>query len=232
MATGSKRARPQHFYSSSVMEYIVPQESEAQFEQWYSQVRRAAATYSGFLRADLCTPLDCKDGVIKCYSIIHFETAKQLNAWVKSEERQQLFSQGQSIFLAYRFKSFSTGLEGWFSSHAGAAEQYSLAPPPWKQVLAVVLGLYPTLMVQGMAFAALGLMQSWPMSTALVVNNLITSSILTWFVMPKINQLLGFWLRPAYRFTSLQVNLLGTTIVLSILGALVILFDLLQKLNI
>lgn len=232
MGIRSTRSKSQHFYSSSVMEYIVPEDMTTQFEEWYNRVRQVAQTYSGFLRADLCPPLDCQDGVIKCYSIIHFETPKQLNAWMTSKQRQQLFRQGQSIFLAYRFKSFSTGLEGWFSSHAGAAEQHGLGPPPWKQVLAVVLGLYPTLIVQGMVFAALGMMQSWPMPTALLVNNLITSSILTWVVMPRVSQFLGFWLRPAYRLTPLQVNLLGTIVVLSILVTLMVLFNLLQKLNI
>lgn len=41
----------------------------------------------------------------------------------------------------------------------GGAEQH-LKLSPWKQVLAVVLGLYPTLMVQSIVFSDLGIMQS------------------------------------------------------------------------
>ncbi|HIK44401.1 MAG TPA: hypothetical protein IGR64_05875 [Leptolyngbyaceae cyanobacterium M65_K2018_010] len=231
MATLLKRPDSKHFYSSSVMEYIVPESRVEAFQDWYGQVRQVVQQYPGFLRADLCSPLNCNDGVVKFYSIIHFSTPKFLNNWLKSKQRQHLFTAGQAIFLAYRFKSFSTGLEGWFSSQAGPEEQGSLGPAPWKQVLAVVLGLYPTLMVQGMVFAALGIMQSWPMPTALLINNLITSSLLTWVVMPRISRLFSFWLQPAYFLTSRQANLLGTIVVLSILGGLVILFNLLQKLN-
>jgi uncharacterized protein len=230
MATLLKRTNHRHFYSSSVMEYIVPVGLESAFQQWYTGVRQVAQNHEGFLRADLCTPLNCHDGVLKWYSIIHFASPKQLNQWLKSKERAQLFKQGQTVFLAYRFKSFSTGLEGWFSTQSGPSEQSGLGPPPWKQVLAVVLGLYPTIMVQGMIFAALGIMQNWPMPTALVVNNLITSSLLTWVVMPKVSRLLRFWLHPAYRLTTNQTNLLGTTVVLGLLGGLVILFNWLQTL--
>ncbi len=98
------------------------------------------------------------------------------------------------------------------------AEQHSLGPPLWKQVLAVVLGLYPTLMIQGMVFSALGIMQSWPMATSLVINNLITSSILTWAVMPHVSQILSFWLRPAYRLMVLQTDLIGAGLVFAALG--------------
>jgi antibiotic biosynthesis monooxygenase (ABM) superfamily enzyme len=52
-------------------------------------------------------------------------------------------------------------------------------------------------------------MQAWATATSLVINNLITSSILTWVVMPRLSQLLGFWLRPAYQPTALQTDLMA-----------------------
>ncbi len=218
-----------HFYTSSVMEYIVPEARAVAFEDWYKRLRQAAQYYSGFLRADLCTPLNCDDGVIKYYSIIHFASPGQLELWVTSEVRQQLFREGEALFLAYRFKSFTTGLEGWFSLTGGSSG--SLGPPRWKQILAVVLGLYPTVIVQGMVFAALGVMQGWPLPTAMLINNLITSSLLTWVVMPRVSRLLKFWLRPAYSLPSRQVDLVGAIIVLSLLIICVVLFNWLQNLN-
>ncbi|TVP66812.1 MAG: hypothetical protein EA342_10795 [Leptolyngbya sp. LCM1.Bin17] len=223
------RSTQQHFYSSSVMEYIVPEGMDQAFQQWYGRLSQAAQGYEGFLRADLCTPLNCNDGVVKWYSIVHFTTPDHLNRWLRSQQRRSHFQAGQDIFLAYRFKSFTTGLEGWFSSQAGETEQSGLGPPPWKQVLAVVLGLYPTLVVQDMVFSALGIMQTWPFPSALVINNLITSGILTWLVMPRVTRLLRFWLRPAYRLIPTRVNLLGTVLVLGLLGSLVMVFNLIYS---
>ncbi|MGB3200077.1 MAG: hypothetical protein WBA99_04190 [Nodosilinea sp.] len=215
-----------YFYSTFVVEYIVPDGNKAElaFRQWYERLVKAAHQFEGYTRNDLCPPLVCDDGVVKWYSIVHFNTPEDLNHWLKSSDRASLLEEGHDIFFAYRYKSFTTGLEGWFSAHTGGAENHNLGPPPWKQVLAVVLGLYPTIMIQTMAFSALGLMQSWPMATALVINNLITSSILTWLVMPRISRLLSFWLRPAYQLTALQTNLLGAGLVFAALGFMVSVF--------
>ncbi|TVQ05744.1 MAG: hypothetical protein EA368_18605 [Leptolyngbya sp. DLM2.Bin27] len=219
----------EYFYSTFVMEYIVPKGHEAIFRSWYERLTKAAKGFAGHTRTDLCPPLDCGDGVVKWYSIVHFRTPEELNRWLKSSDRAEIFEQGRDTFLAYRYKSFSTGLEGWFSSHTGGAESSSLGPPPWKQVLAVVLGLYPTLMIQSMVFEALGIMQAWPLPKALVINNLVTSSILTWVVMPRVSRGLRFWLRPAYRLTALQTNVIGAGLVLVALGLMASVFTYLES---
>lgn len=193
---------------------------------WHNHLVIRARNCPGFLRADLCPPLRCKDPVVKWYSIMHFDSPEHLHNWVESNERKSLVESGQQIFNAYRFKSFTTGLEGWFSRQSGKFERASLGPPTWKQILAVVLGLYPIVVLQSKLFAVLGLFKSWSPEIAILANNLITSSVLSLFVMPFVARRLRFWLQPAYHsHTTKQTDFLGTIIVAIALGIMMLLFS-------
>ena len=215
----------QFFYSSLVTEHIVPKGKDFAFKKWHSYLVECSKRHDGFLRCDLCPPLRCKDPVVKWYYITHFDSPEHLQQWIESSDRQQLLESGQEIFSAYRFKSFTTGLEGWFSMQSGNSEYKGLGPPRWKQILAVVLGLYPVVMIQAIAFSMLNLMQSWSLAYSMVVNNLITSTVLSFLVMPSISQRLSFWLQPAYIKMSNRKNVIGTIIVLATLGSMVFVFN-------
>ncbi|BAU10399.1 hypothetical protein LEP3755_08830 [Leptolyngbya sp. NIES-3755] len=209
------------FYSTVVLEHIVPNQNKAAFQNWQRALIQNAETHDGFARADFCPPLQCADGVIKWYSIVHFNAPDHLNDWLNSDDRAELVQSGRSIFENYKFKSFTTGLEGWFSTEAGQ-ERSSLGPPPWKQVMAVVLGLYPLVMIQSKLFALWG----WQSSASLtLISNFITSSLLTWAVMPNITKGFRFWLQPAFRASERKQDLIGAAIVLTALGLMVSLFS-------
>jgi len=201
------------FYSSLVVEHIVAKDRSAAFEKWQATLTRSASRHAGFVRIDRAPPLPCEDDVTKWYSIVHFDSPEHLRDWAESKERQQILKAGQAIFRAYRFKSFTTGLEGWFSQKVSGKEQQGLGPPAWKQILSVVFGLYPLVMIRLKLFPGTGIIDEWSPAGAALLATLLTSSLLGIVVMPLVTKMLNFWLFPAYRNTSRKFDFLGFGIV-------------------
>jgi len=212
--------------ASLVIEHTVPSGEGLAFRWWHAKVARRAKRFEGHIRTDLCAPVKGlqPDQPLKWYSIVHFESPDLLNKWIRSRDREALIQSGRKTFASYQFISFSTGLEGWFSGRTGT-EQIGFGPPAWKQNAAVILALYPTVMLQSALFAALGLMQTWPMPSSMIINNIITSSILTWVLMPLVTRLLGFWLQPTPRSVDLKTEIVGLGVVLATLGLMVVVFN-------
>lgn len=211
---------PQH--TSLIFESIVPGEKAFAFRRWHRQLRRTAQQFDGYLQTDLCPPV--KAGQLKWYSIMHFDSPESLQRWLKSDARESLLLEGKQFFETYQFKSFTTGLEGWFSRQSNS-DQVGLGAPAWKQNLAVIMGLYPTVMLQSILFAKLGIMQDWPFASSMLINNIISSSILTWAVMPFVTKLLNFWLQPANHQVLAKREILGTLTVTAPLILMMVLFN-------
>ncbi|MGF1570628.1 MAG: hypothetical protein ACFCVD_21570 [Nodosilinea sp.] len=216
--------REQTTPSSVVIEYTVPQENSWAFRKWHWGLVRNARTFAGFVRADRHRPLTCQDGLLKWYSVIHFRHPEGLNQWLMSTQREAIFQKGRQVFQDYRFKSFETGLEGWFSPQAGA-ELRGLGPPAWKQILSVVLGLYPVIMIQDYVLEHLNLLEDWDPAPAMLVKNLITTCILTLVVMPVVVRRLGFWLQPAHRRAPVRIEVVGTAFAMAAMGLMVVVFN-------
>ncbi|MGB5973263.1 MAG: hypothetical protein WBG38_08085 [Nodosilinea sp.] len=210
-------------FPSMVIEYIVPQSKSWAFRCWHRQMVKSARRSEGFLRADRHRPLLVQEGCLKWYTVLHFEQPRHLDQWLNSSDRGARLETGRDIFKSYTFKSFETGREGWFSDQSG--EVAGLGPPVWKEILAVVLGLYPIIMVQGFVFERLEVFDSWDPASAMLANNLITTCVFTLIVMPRIGRGLNFWLRPAYRPSSAQIEIVGTAMTLLAMAAMVYVFS-------
>lgn len=209
---------------SVIIEYIVPNKKSWAFRSWHRRMVKSAQRTPGFLRADRYRPLAVQEGCLKWYTVLHFEQPEQLRQWLTSGDRDALLKAGREIFKSYKFTSFETGMQGWFSDQSGE-ELTGLGPPAWKEILAVVLGLYPIIMVQGFVLERLELFDDWDPASAMLANNLITTCIFTLVVMPRIVRWLNFWLRPAHRRSPVQIEIVGTVVTVLAMAAMVYVFS-------
>ena len=204
--------------ASLVIEHRVLKTEELEFEEWQSSLTSAVDKFAGYLRTDTSPPVTGVQD--KWYIIVYFDTQENLNKWVDSPERQALVKKGEELFGSYKYRSFKTGLESWFATESN---EFAMNTPAWKQNLIVLLGLYPTVMAQTLILSGLKVMDSWPLSVSMLINNFICCSLLTWVVMPPLSRWFEFWLKDQ-QIISKSKNFKGLAILMGCLAVIVAIF--------
>ena len=157
------------------------------FLEWQRGVTAAAEAVAGYRATDVYPPAGAlqQEWVI----VIHFDQASSLQAWLDSPVRAQWVEKLRARAVDFDVKSMPAGFGAWFSAQAQPAD----GPPDWKIVVAVVLALFPTVMlltVFPMPYAApLGF------AASMLIGNFLSVSLLQWAVSPALNRVLGPWLR-------------------------------------
>lgn len=172
--------------SSYVIEHEVAAHKEAEFRKWQSDITKAASQYEGYQGTDVCPPVEEDE---KWYVVVHFDSQEHLNQWLESDDRREFVKTGKQIFSSTKITYYKTGLERWFINQ-------KTNPPAWKQIMATLLGLYPTVMILLLIQSSLSSMQQLDRADAMLISNFVSCCLLTWFVMPSVSRLLNFWLHP------------------------------------
>jgi len=170
----SKRIKPEH---------------ASDFATWQRGISNAAAGFAGFLGSETFKPVP---GVQDDWVVVfRFASAQTLTAWLESSERQAWLDKAKPWVEDERMQTVGGGLGGWFPVASNAPTQ----APAWKQSVAVLLALYPTVMLLSMFLTPrLEPFVSAPVN--MFVGNLASVAILTWVLMPPTTRLLGPWLNP------------------------------------
>lgn len=191
---------------SFIIEQDIPPDKTKYFLQWQKEINQVCCQFKGYLKTENFPSSSSKKN--KWYTIIYFDSKDNLTLWLDSEERYHFVQARKNKLGFYRFIGYKTGLEEWLVSKK--------ILPKWKQALAVLLGIYPIVMLETILFSSWQIIASWSLSWQILVNNLISCSVLTWLVMPLVSKLFKFWLDPPK--PSLWNNYLG--IFLIIIGLL------------
>ncbi|WP_432093522.1 antibiotic biosynthesis monooxygenase [Streptomyces sp. bgisy100] len=217
---GGTPAAPDREAVTAVISHDVRPGREQDFERWQSKILKAQEQQPGFMGSELFRPLQgIQDHWVVAF---RFDTREHLDAWLDSEVREELLKEGRNYFSSYDVRKIGSAFSGWFRFGDGGDEG---VPANWKQAMAVVLALYPTVTVLNLAVNDELGDAGVPGYLNLFIGNLLSVSVLTWLLMPLVNRGLAFWLQPS-RAKSARTHILGALVVIVCWGILLTIFGL------
>jgi antibiotic biosynthesis monooxygenase (ABM) superfamily enzyme len=202
--------------ASSVIVHRVPAECAERFAQWQHSVTQAAQRFPGYVGTDHYPPTGA--GQLHWVVVIHFADAAALQHWLDSPERAAWTAKLPPEVADFRLKTLSGGFGPWFAGLVDADGPL----PRWKMALSVLFGLYPTVMLLAVFLAPH--MQPLGLAVSMLLSNLASCVILEWLGMPAVRLVLRPWLRASGKNGG-TVTLVGTALILAVLGAMAFLFS-------
>ena len=157
------------------------------YREWAVRIQAAQAKYSGYRGMYLQPPAE-KDG--PWTTIIRFDTAEHLEAWMEAPERAELLRESKAFIDEEQLMRLATSFPGWVPINPMTGK----GPPNWKTALLVILGLFPIVMLElrflSPILAALGLRSS----LGTFIGNVISVFATTFLTMPLFIRWFGWWL--------------------------------------
>lgn len=193
-----------------VVEVIVtkvkPGKEEA-YRQWETRIQQAQSKFPGYKGSYVQPPIA---GELGWTTLMRFDSAEQLDTWLKSPERTALLREAEPLIDYAHLQRVDTSFPGWFPTDPSTGQ----GPPNWKAAMLVLLGLFPIVMLEtrflGPRLAGLN------SSFAMFIGNTISVALTTWLTMPVFIKGLGWWLFPKSEASKLRVNIAGTALILAL----------------
>jgi antibiotic biosynthesis monooxygenase (ABM) superfamily enzyme len=176
-ATVTRRVKPGH---------------EDAYEEFLAGISGAAKAFPGYLGDEVFRPAGGAGGEYRV--VYRFDSSAHLRGWLESRERAAWLERAEPHVAGPMRTQFLTGLESWFtlSTQPGAP-----APPPYKMAILTWVTIFPLITLVVVVSAPL--IGSLPIVPRLAVTTLVTVSLMTWAVMPRVTRLMRRWLYPAGR---------------------------------
>lgn len=161
------------------------------YREWATRIQAAQAKYPGYRGMYLQPPAAGGDG--HWTSIIRYDSAEHLEAWMSAPERKTLLAETRDFIESEELMRLATAFPGWVPIDPMTGE----GPPNWKAAMLVLLGLFPIVMLQmkfmGYLLVPLGVANP---SLATFVGNVISVALTSFLTMPLFVRWFGWWLFP------------------------------------
>ena len=167
-----------------VFNWQVKNGKEHLFEVMMHDIHKVARTFPGHLGV---TTLKSPTGGNSFQTVLRFDNATHLNAWLSSPIRQKMAGLLEKVAHAETVKA--SGLETWFDIPGQAVSP----PPRWKMVITTFIAIYPLSLIY--AFFIAPNTTDWPTAVRALILPIAAPVILTYLFMPFLTQkILKHWL--------------------------------------
>jgi antibiotic biosynthesis monooxygenase (ABM) superfamily enzyme len=189
---------------SGVVEVIITQVKpgkEAAYRDWETRIQQAQSKFPGYRGSYVQPPVS---GELGWTTLMRFDTAEQLDTWLKSPERAALVKEAESLVDYAHLQRMGTSFPGWFPTDPKTGK----GPPNWKAGMLVLLGLFPIVMLET-RFLKLPVNPSLGM----FIGNSISVALTTYLTMPLFIKVLHWWLFPKSDASKIAVNAAGAALI-------------------
>jgi len=160
---------------------------EDDYRAWSARMEAEQAKYPGY-RGMFLQPPEVAGGMWT--SIIRFDSAIQLEQWMKAPERAAMLEESQAFIEHEQMTHLATSFPGWVPIDPATGK----GPPNWKAAMLVLLGLFPIVMLE-MKFLNLARFGVHA-SLATFIGNAISVALTSFITMPLFVKWFGWWLFP------------------------------------
>jgi len=193
-----------------VVEVIVtkvkPGKEEA-YRRWETSIQQAQSKFPGYKGSYVQPPIA---GELGWTTLMRFDSADQLDTWLKSPERAALLREAEPLIDYAHLQRMDTSFPGWFPTDPSTGK----GPPNWKAAMLVLLGLFPIVMLETRFLSPR--LAGLNSSVAMFIGNSISVALTTWLTMPLFIKSLGWWLFPPPGQSKLRAEIGGTALILAL----------------
>ena len=202
--------------ASSVIVQRIPSDAAGVFLDWQRAISAAAAEFPGYQTTEVYPPSGQQNEWVV---VLHFDDAKRLQDWLDSAQRAEWVAKLPREIQEFRLKTLPSGFGSWY---VGLSQDG--APPHWKMFLAVLLLLYPMVMLLTL-FLSPYTTPHFGLAGALLIGNIVSVALLEWLGLAALTRLLGPWLR-ANGKEGRSLSLIGLVLIVLALATMTFVFHL------
>jgi antibiotic biosynthesis monooxygenase (ABM) superfamily enzyme len=199
----TKETEPDGGVVEVIVTKVKPGREEA-YRQWETKIQQAQSKFPGYRGSYVQPPIA---GELGWTTLMRFDSAEQLDRWLKSPERAALLREVEPLIDYAHLQRMETSFPGWFPTDPKTGQ----GPPNWKAAMLVLLGLFPIVMLEARFLSPR--LASLNSSFAMFIGNTISVALTTWLTMPLFIKGLGWWLFPKSEASKIRVNIAGTALI-------------------